>query len=149
MEENDTITRQICINADQQRVWDALSDAAEFGEWFRVKLDGPFVVGETTTGKMTYPGHEGIPWITVTEVMEPPERFVFRWPDCAPDESIGPGTVWLTVEFTLKPQDGGTLVTVTETGFAAVPEDRRISMLRDNAEGWDIQTGNLQRHVEG
>lgn len=142
------ITCQIHIDADQQRVWDALSDATEFGKWFRVKLDGPFVVGETTTGKMTYPGHEGIPWITVTEMLEPPERFVFRWPDCAPDESISPDTVWLTVDIRLKPQNGSTLVTVTETGFEALPEDRRVSMLRDNAEGWKIQTANLKHYVE-
>ncbi len=147
--DNDTITRQIHIEADQQRVWDALSDATEFGKWFHVKLDGPFVVGETTTGKITYPGHEGIPWITVTEVMAPPKRFAFRWPDCAPDESIGPSTIWLTVDFALESQNGGTLVTVTETGFAALPEDRRASMLRDNAEGWNIQTVNLKHYVEG
>lgn len=146
--ENNSITRKIHIDAEQQRVWNALSDATEFGKWFRVKLDGPFVVGKTTTGKMAYPGHEGIPWITVTEVMDPPQRFVFRWPHCGPDESISPSTVWLTVEFTLKSQNGGTLVTVTETGFAAIPEDQRVSMLRDNAEGWDIQTVNLRNHVE-
>lgn len=147
--ENDSITRQIRIDSDPQRVWDALADATAFGEWFRVKLDGPFVVGETTTGEMTYPGHEGAPWTSVTEAMEPPRRFVFRWPDCPPGEDAGPDTVWLTVEFTLQPQDGGTLVTVTETGFAALPEDRRVSMLRDNAEGWEIQTANLKHHVEG
>jgi uncharacterized protein YndB with AHSA1/START domain len=146
---NDSIMRQIQIDADPQRVWDALSDATAFGEWFRVRLDGPFVVGETTTGKMTYPGHEGAPWTSVTEMIEPPKRFVFRWPDCPPGEEADPDTVWLTVEFTLQPQDGGTLVTVTETGFAALDEDRRVSMLRDNREGWGIQTVNLKRHVEG
>ena len=67
--EDHCITRQIQIDADPQRVWDALSDPTEFGAWFHVKLDGPFVVGETTTGKITYPGHEGVPWTTVTEVM--------------------------------------------------------------------------------
>lgn len=147
--ENDSIARQIQIDADLPRVWAALVDATAFGQWFCVRLDGPFVIGETTTGKMTYPGHEGAPWTSVTEVMEPPTRFVFRWPDCPPGEEAGPDTVWLTVEFTLQPQDGGTLVTVTETGFAALPEDRRVSMLRDNREGWRIQTLNLKRHVEG
>ncbi len=147
--EDDSITRQIHIDAEPQRVWEALSDASAFGEWFRVQLDGPFVVGETTTGKMTYPGHEGVPWTSVTEVMEPFRRFVFRWPDCPPGEDVGPDTVWLTVEFTLQAQDGGTLVTVTETGFAALPEERRVSMLRDNAGGWEIQAGNLKHHVEG
>ncbi len=146
--DTDTITRQIHIGADPQRVWDALADAHEFGKWFQVKLDGPFVVGKTTTGKLTYPGHEGIPWITATEVMEPPSRFVFRWPNSTPNESIGPDTIWLTVEFTLTRQNDGTLVTVTETGFAAVPEDQRVSMLRGNTEGWNIQTGNLKRYVE-
>lgn len=146
--EHDRITRQIQIDADLQRVWDALSDATAFGEWFRVKLDGPFVVGETTTGRMTSPGHEGVPWTSVTQVMEPPKRFVFRWPDCPAGEKAGPDTVWLTVEFALQPQDGGTLVTVTEAGFAALPEGRRISMLRDNREGWEIQIANLKRHVE-
>lgn len=145
---NDLISRQIQIDADPWRVWDALSDPAAFGQWFRVKLDGPFVVSETTTGKMTYPGYEGVRWTSVTEVMEPPKRLVFRWPDLAPGERVGPDTVWLTVEFTLQPQDGGTLVTVTETGFAALPEDRRASMLRDNAEGWEIQTVNLKNYVE-
>ena len=147
--ENDRITRQIQIDTDPQRVWNALSDPTEFGTWFRVKLDGPFVVGETTTGKMTYPGHEGAPWTTITEAMEPPERLVFRWPDCVPGEDVSPDTNWMTVSFTLQPRDGGTLVTVSETGFAAVLEDRRVSLLRDNAEGWEIQTANLKHHVEG
>lgn len=146
--ENDHITQQIHIAADPQQVWDALSDTIQFGQWFRVKLDGAFAVGQTTTGKMTYPGHEDVPWTSVTEVMEPCKRFVFRWPDCLPGESASPDTIWLTVAFTLEPQNGGTLVTVTETGFAALPEDRRISMLRSNSEGWAIQTDNLKNYVE-
>ena len=146
--DKDTITRDVHINADPQSVWDALADAKEFGQWFHVALDGPFVVGETTTGKMTYPGHEGVPWVTVTDVMEPPKKFVFRWPNCPPGEEEKPDTVWLTVTFLLEPKDGGTLVTVTETGFAALPEDKRVSMLRSNSEGWEIQTKNLKNHVE-
>ncbi|MEM7281674.1 MAG: SRPBCC family protein [Pseudomonadota bacterium] len=146
--DNNTITRQIQINADPERVWHSLTDYKEFGTWFHVDLDGPFVVGETTTGKTTYPGHEGLAWTTVTETLTPPSCFVFRWPHLREAEPIGPETIWLTVSFTLEPSDGGTLVTVTETGFAALPEDQRVSMLRSNTEGWDIQTVNLKRHVE-
>ncbi len=146
--ENDHITRQIQIDADPQRVWDALSDPADFGAWFRVKLDGAFVVGETTTGKMTYPGHEGVIWTSVTEVMEPPKRLIFRWPDIKQGEDVGPDTIWMTVSFTLQPQHGGTLVIVSETGFAALPKEQGASLLRDNAEGWEIQTANLKRYVE-
>ncbi|MGF1605824.1 MAG: SRPBCC family protein [Rhodothalassiaceae bacterium] len=145
----DRISRQIQIDADPHRVWEALSDPASFGQWFCVTLDGPFIVGQTTTGTMTYPGCEGLRWTSVTEVMEPPARLVLRWPDLAPGEDVGSETVWLAVEFSLRPRDGGTLVTVTETGFAALPEDRHASMLRDNAAGWDIQTVNLKTYVEG
>ena len=137
------------LQREPARVWQALTDAHEFGTWFRVQLDGPFEVGETTTGRMTYPGHEGVPWITVTDVLEPPSRFVFRWPDCPPGEEPGPDTIWLTVSFSLTAQDGGTLVTVTETGLAALPAARRVSMVRDNSEGWEIQTGNLKQYVAG
>lgn len=146
--DTNSITRQIQIDAPPERVWDAISDASAFGTWFHVAFDGPFVVGETTTGKVTYPEHEGMEWISVTEVMEPPKRFVFRWPNLVAGDPIGPDTVWLTVSFTLEPHEGGTLLTVTETGFAALPEDQRVSMLRDNSEGWDIQTVNVKRYVE-
>ncbi len=147
--EPDSIKRHIQIDADPQDVWNAISDPAEFGAWFRVRLDGPFAVGETTTGRMTYPGHEGVAWLSVTEVLQPPERLVFRWPDCAEGKEAGPDTNWIRVEFTLQPRDGGTLVTVCESGFSALPKERRISMLRANREGWDLQTENLRRHVEG
>ena len=143
-----SISREIQINAEPHAVWAALTDAKEFGAWFQVALDGPFVIGETTTGKMTYPGSEGIPWVSVTEMLDAPKRFLFRWPDCPPGEDPGPDTHWLTVDFNLQPQDGGTLVTVTETGFDALPEERRVSMLRSNREGWEIQTKNLKNHVE-
>ncbi len=147
--DSDCITRQILINADPQRVWDALSDSAKFGAWFHVKLDGPFVVGKATTGNITYPGHEGMPWITVTEVMDPPNHFIFRWPDNSDAQDTEPDTVWITTTFTLQAQNGGTLVTVSEAGFTALPEDRRTAMLRDCAKGWEIQVANLKRYVEG
>lgn len=144
-----TISRQIHIKASPARVWEALTDASAFGTWFHVALDGPFKVGETTTGTMTYPGHEGVAWTSVTEVMEREKQFVFRWPHTPSGDLKGVGTVWLTVSFTLEPRDNGTLLTVTETGFAALPDGDRVSMLRDNAQGWEIQTGNVKRYVEG
>ena len=35
------------------RVWRALTDHREFGEWFRVKLDGPFAPGQASRGHIT------------------------------------------------------------------------------------------------
>ena len=144
----DQISRQIHIEASPEDVWQALVDARKFGEWFHVDLDGPFEVGATTTGTMTYPGQEGVPWLTVTEALEPHRRFVFKWPYVPEVRQITPDTRWLTVEFVLEPDATGTLVTVTESGFASLPDGPRTEMPRDNSKGWEIQTGNLKDYVE-
>ena len=46
----DRIEKRIELKAPPARVWRALTDHREFGEWFRVKPEGPFVVGKTTKG---------------------------------------------------------------------------------------------------
>ena len=139
----DRIERSIDVAAPIARVWRALTDHEQFGTWFRVALDGPFRVGEDTTGAMTYPGHEGTPWRSTTVIMDAPHRFSFRWPHG--DAEDAPETL---VEFSLAEVDGGTLLTVVESGFDALPPDRRTSVMRDNGEGWAIQTGNVKAHVE-
>ena len=50
---NDRIEKQIEIAAPVARVWKALTDHTEFGQWFRVKLDAPFTPGQTTRGNIT------------------------------------------------------------------------------------------------
>ena len=51
------IEKRIELKAPVSRVWCALTDYREFGEWFRVKLEGPFVPGQVTRGQITYPGY--------------------------------------------------------------------------------------------
>ena len=57
---NDRIEMRIQLKAPVSQVWRALMDYREFGEWFRVKLDGPFVKGQVSRGSMTYPGCEHV-----------------------------------------------------------------------------------------
>ena len=58
----DRIEKRIELKAPLSRVWRAITDYREFGEWFRVKLHGPFVPGEVSRGQMTYPGYEHVKW---------------------------------------------------------------------------------------
>ena len=81
----DRIEKVVELAAPVSRVWRALTDHEEFGEWFRVRLDGPFEVGVLTTGQITYPGHEDVKWESVTERMEHEKLFVFSWPPSAVD----------------------------------------------------------------
>jgi uncharacterized protein YndB with AHSA1/START domain len=145
---DDRIEKVIELDAPVTRVWRALTDFEEFGQWFRVRLNGPFRPGAVSTGSMTYPGFEGWPWRATVERMEPERLFSFRWHDF--DEKSGvpvadqPTTL---VEFRLQAIPRGTRLTITESGIFALPDPRRIEVLRNNTEGWNIQAGNLAAHV--
>ena len=77
---NDRIEKRIELKAPISRVWRALTDYREFCEWFRVKLDGPFVPGQVSRGQITYPGYEHLKWEAVVQKMEPERLFSFTWP---------------------------------------------------------------------
>jgi uncharacterized protein YndB with AHSA1/START domain len=144
---SDRIEKSVELEAPVERVWRALTDHEEFGAWFRVKLDGPFAVGEITTGRMTYPGHEGAVWTSLTQAMDPPRLFAFRWghpADPQVETDLEPSTL---VEFHLEPTSRGTRLTVVESGFERLPPDRRLEALRGNEAGWTIQTQKIRDHV--
>jgi uncharacterized protein YndB with AHSA1/START domain len=145
----DRIEKSIEIAAPVDRVWRALTDFEEFGVWFRVKLDGPFAVGEVSGGHITYPGYEHLKWEARVVAMEAPRLFAFTWHPYAVDPerdySDEPPT---RVEFRLDPDGAGTRLTVTESGFDSIPAERRDEALRMNEGGWAAQVENLRAHVE-
>jgi uncharacterized protein YndB with AHSA1/START domain len=147
--EQDRIEKQIELKAPVARVWRALTDHREFGEWFRVNLEGPFVPGQISRGQITYPGYEHLKWEAVVQKMEPERLFSFTWHpyalDLQRDYSKEPSTL---VEFRLEPKGGGTLLTLTESGFNKLPADRRLEAFRMNDNGWTEQMKNIERHVE-
>ncbi|HEY0312574.1 MAG TPA: SRPBCC family protein [Allosphingosinicella sp.] len=143
------IDKSIEIAAPLDRVWQALTDHEEFGTWFRVKLDQPFAPGAASTGQMTVPGYEHISWNATVERMEAPSLFSYRWHPYALDPEIDysaePRTL---VEFRLEPAGSGTRLTVTETGFEALPAHRLPDALRMNERGWAAQVQNVKAYVE-
>lgn len=145
----DCIERQIVLKVPHSLVWQALSNAEEFGDWFGVALKGQtFKVGERAKGHITYVGYEYLIWDVVIERIER-ERFLsFRWHpyaiDPSFDYSVEPTTL---VEFELKDVEGGTLLTVVESGFDGVPLSRREEAFRMNSNGWDIQMKNIEAHL--
>ena len=84
----DKIEKRIELNAPVARVWHALTDHREFGEWFRVALDGPFVPGQTSRGHITHPGYEHVKWEAVIQKMEPERLFSFTWHPYAVDPNV-------------------------------------------------------------
>ena len=146
---SNSIEKRVELKAPVSRVWRALTDHREFGEWFRVKLEAPFRPGAVARGPIQYPGYEHLVFEATVQTMEPERLFSFTWHPYAIDPKIDyskePTTL---VEFRLEPKDGGTLLVVTETGFDAIPKERRFEAFRMNESGWAEQMKNIQRHVE-
>ena len=148
----DSIEKQIELKVAISRVWRALTDYREFGEWFRVKLDGPFVPGQVSRGQITYPGYEHVKWEAVVQKIEPERLFSFTWlhsksldkAHYSPDRSKDPTTL---VEFRLKKTANGTLLVLRECGFNNLPGDLRLEAFRRNEGGWTEQMKNIERYV--
>ncbi len=142
------IEKRIELKAPVSRVWRALTDYREFGQWFRAKIDSPFVPGQVSRGHITYPGYEHLQWEAVVQKMEPERLFSFTWHPYAVDPkrdySKEPSTL---VEFRLEKIPTGTLLVVTESGFDKIPADRRLEAFRMNDGGWAEQMKNIENHV--
>jgi uncharacterized protein YndB with AHSA1/START domain len=146
---SDRIEKTIDIRAPVSRVWKALTDHREFGTWFRVRIDEPFVPGEVSRGHITYPGYEHVRWEAVIQRMEPERLFSFTWHPYAVDPKVDySGEPPTLVDFTLEATATGTRLRVVESGFDRIPAHRRAEAFRMNEGGWAEQTRNIAGHVE-
>lgn len=155
----DQIVKRIELKAPRERVWQAISDSACFGAWFGVQFDGPFVAGAPLRGrifptqidpevaKLQEP-HTGKPFQILVESLEPMQRFAFRWHPFAidPDHDYSQEPMTL-VTFELSEAAGGTLLTITESGFDQLPVERRAQAFRANDGGWTHQTKLIEKYL--
>ena len=152
MSATDRIVKQVVLKAARERVWRAISDSAEFGKWFGMAFDGPFVAGKRITGKIvptavdpavaaSQEPYAGIPVEFAIERIEPPRLFSYRWHPGGVDPKVDyakePTTL---VEFRLEDAPGGTKLTITESGFDRIPAARRAEAFKSNEGGWEAQT---------
>jgi uncharacterized protein YndB with AHSA1/START domain len=156
----DRIEKRVELRASLDRVWRAISDAEEFGRWFGVRFDGPFVAGSCVTAAITptivdddvakrQEPHAGVKSTWQIVALEPKRRFAYRWHPFAidPDADYDREPTTL-VEFTLSEIPDGVLLTIVESGFDAIPEARRSASFEANAEGWAIQADLVRRYLE-
>lgn len=157
---SDRIEKQILLRAPLERVWRAVSDSREFGAWFGVEFEGPFVAKAHLTGKIvptkadaavakTQEPYAGMPFGFTVDRIEPPHLIAFRWHPFAVepgvDYSAEPTTL---IVFELKEQAGGTLLTITETGFDRIPVQRRAKAFTMNEQGWTAQCRLIEKYLE-
>jgi uncharacterized protein YndB with AHSA1/START domain len=171
MSKYDRIEKRVTLQAPVARVWRAITDAQEFGRWFGVELNGPFVAAKTVTGtfgshldedtiveyqkslglepsKIEVPESNAV--FCTVERIDPQRYFSFRWIPYGIDAEIDPNNEPTTlVEFRLEQVDGGTQLTIVESGFDRVPAHRRERAFRMNDGGWKAQLENIRKYVEG
>jgi uncharacterized protein YndB with AHSA1/START domain len=149
MTDTDRIEKKVQLNAPRSRVWRAIANSQEFGEWFRVKLDGAFAEGKTIRGNILHPGYEHMTMEMMVEKIEPEHYFSYRWhpypSDPKVDYSSEPTTL---VEFSLAETEEGTALTIVESGFDRIPLARRAEAYRMDDQGWTGQIKAIAKYVE-
>lgn len=144
----DRIERDILLSAPRARVWQALTDAQQFGQWFGVIPSGAFAAGETITARVTIKGYEHVNFaITIVDIT-PQTHFAWRWHphavEAGKDYSSEPTTL---VEFHLEDAPAGIRLRVVESGFDQIPVSRRMQAFRGNSDGWTMQMQNIATYV--
>lgn len=149
MTDSNRIEKKILLRAPKARVWRAITDVQEFGTWFHLTMEAPFEVGRSVKGRITKTGYEHLTLEVVVERMEPEKVFAYRWHPYATDPRIDYSNEPMTlVEFRLEDAPGGTMLTLSESGFDKIPAHRRAEAFRMNDGGWSEQVENIRRHVE-
>lgn len=144
----DRIEKKILLRASKARVWRAISDSKEFGAWFGVNLEGPFVPGAAVSGKITTKGYEHVTMVVLVEKVDRERLLSFRWRPYAIDPKVDYSKEPMTlVEFQLEEGKDGTMLTVVESGFDHIPLARRAEAYKMNDGGWAAQVKNIERHV--
>lgn len=157
--DTDRIEKKVVLRAPRERVWRAISDAKQFGSWFGVEFDGPFAANKRVIGKIVpttvdpevaklQEPHAGTAFEFAVDQIEPPRLFSFRWHpfavDAGVDYSKEQGTL---VVFELEEASGGTILTLTESGFDRIPIERRAKAFAANDGGWNHQMKLIEKYL--
>ncbi len=150
------IRKEITLKAPLDKVWTAISNADEFGQWFGVRFDGPFKAGEKLTGiivptvvndevaAMQKP-YEGTPFNIVIGEITPQTRFSFHWHPYGVEKDYDYSQEPMTLcTFALSEVDGGVHLVITESGFENIPLERRAKAFPANDGGWEAQMGLIE-----
>lgn len=155
----DRIEKRILLRAPRARVWDAITDAKQFGIWFGAEFDGPFTEGARLSGRIkptqvdatvakSQEAYDGMPFEMLIERIEPQRRVTFRWHPYPIGDDVDPASEPMTlVAFELEEAEGGTLLTISESGFDQVPLARRAEAFTSNEQGWSIQVKLIEKYL--
>lgn len=158
-DDTDRIVKQVLLRAPLARVWQAIGNAQRFGTWFGAEFDGDFAAGARLAGRIVptqvdaevagmQAPYAGTPFEIFIERIEPMRLLSLRWHPGAVDPDVDytqePTTL---VVFELEETAEGTRLTITESGFDAIPLARRAEVFEGNRQGWEAQAGLIGKYL--
>lgn len=154
---SDKIEKTTVLNAPLEKVWQAIGDSTNFGKWFGMRLEGPFIEGQMVVGAIAktqvddeiakhQEPYVGVRCELYVERVVPLERLTFRWHP-GEEPNTGPDAPTTRVNFELEAAAGGTRLTITESGFDALPPARRAKAFADNEGGWEAQLSLVAKYL--
>jgi uncharacterized protein YndB with AHSA1/START domain len=139
----DAITREIEIDAPLDVVWGIVTEARHLAGWFSDEAEIDLRAG----GAMLLTWRDHGVYRARVETVEPPRRFAFRWVLRDGEEPVAGGST--LVVMTLTPTEGGTRLTVVESGFSELswPQHERARYAGQNADGWIRELDQLRAYA--
>jgi uncharacterized protein YndB with AHSA1/START domain len=145
-DETFSVRRTIRITATSDKVWAAITEPALISQWFgRADFAG---ADAGSLGTLTWDDHGSFP--VRIEAVDEPRSISYRWSNDAASGSIPEALDEKTstvFTFTLESVDGGTQLTVVETGFEHTSD--AANNLEDHRGGWDFELDELVAMLEG
>jgi uncharacterized protein YndB with AHSA1/START domain len=137
------ITRTLDLAHPQEKVWGAITTLEGLASWFGSHADGEIAPGQDV--HMRWEQYDNAKQILAVQVVDPMSVFAYSWgingaPDGDPRRTY--------VEFALEPIASGTRLTVTESGFAQLPDEWLESSYQGNVEGWRSELDELVAYLD-
>ncbi len=137
----DIIEREILVHATQKSIYQAITDPEKLIKWFPETVEGDCQPG-------CHPifgfGEHGKNQLYIVAA-EPHDYFAYRWVPGA-NHFLGDvqGVPNTLVEFRItKESEQSCKVTLTESGFAALPTEMMADAFKQNSGGWEYMLNRL------
>jgi uncharacterized protein YndB with AHSA1/START domain len=138
-----TITRTLELAHPQAKVWSALTTTERLAGWFGSHADGEVAPGKDV--HLRWEQYDNAEGILAVQVVDPMSVFAYTWKVNGAPEGDPRRTY---VEFALEPTATGTRLTLTESGFAQLPEEWLEATYQGNCEGWRSELAELVAYLD-
>ncbi len=133
-----SVEKSIVVGAPRAKVWNAITDPAEFAKWFVPNLPGVEITKDENGKMQVMMGPMGVDFVVMQEIEPGKEASLKSLPEKV-----------LTVTFTLEEEGKGTRVTVALSGLELLPENVREDRATRSGAAWQETLENLDAYLEG